>query len=103
MGLKAYTGRLRSIVSQGCWLQVARGRFKLFIFFIFLAGYAITIDFRRKLTQNFAHYRRQLSQELSAERPHAQWIPIPKKKWKPIDARKFGYDVSVRPLYTLWG
>ena len=23
--------------------------------------------------------------------------PIPKGKWKPIDARKFGYDVSVRP------
>ena len=24
-------------------------------------------------------------------------IPIPKGKWKHIDARKFAYDVSVRP------
>ena len=23
--------------------------------------------------------------------------PIPKGNWKPIGARKFGYDVSVRP------
>ena len=26
-----------------------------------------------------------------------QWSPIPKRKeWKPIDDRKFGYDVSAR-------
>ena len=29
-------------------------------------------------------------------RIRAQWSPIPKRKWKPIDDRKFGYDVSVR-------
>ena len=26
-----------------------------------------------------------------------QGSPIAKRKWKPIDARKFGYNVSVRP------
>ena len=24
--------------------------------------------------------------------------PIPKRKWEPIDTRKFGYDVTVRPF-----
>ena len=35
-----------------------------------------------------------------------QRSPIAKRKWKPIDARKFGFNVSVRPSvrpYTVWG
>ena len=28
-----------------------------------------------------------------------QRIPIPKRKWKPIDGRKFGYDVNVYPEF----
>ena len=31
--------------------------------------------------------------------------PVPKRKWEPIDAREFGYDVTVRPYVrtNFWG
>ena len=29
------------------------------------------------------------------------WSPIPKKTWKPINASKYGYDVSVHPYSLL--
>ena len=87
------------------WLHAARLQFLQFVILLILPLFVQRNLYWLSILNLFilpnSSLRHWVRDSLIAE-PHARAKraradPIPKGKWKPIDARKFGYDVSVRP------